>query len=775
MFEKDKIVYSSLPAVPVRGMVALPNNEFKIEVGRDFSKDAITEVEQNYDNYCLLIFQKNLNATIPLEEDLLKCGVVAKLTMKIKLGNGNFKVKFEPVIRAKILQIQSIDPYFLVDFETVPAIQENIDEEMTLIKMVVSKTLESNGAFLNDPKRIIDEITHGVSSDRLADLISFNFKMAENLKFKYVENASINARLTYILQDIERDRYQQEIEGKINQNIKESIDENQKEYILREKMRAIQEELGDKAKKDSDIDKLRQAILDKHMPKSTEDKALYELSRYESTPAASGESGVIRSYLDVLIELPWNEETNDENDIKKAIAKLDETHFGLEKVKERIIEYLSVKLLTNKNPQTILCLVGPPGVGKTTLAISIAQALNRNFVKQSLGGIKDEAEIRGHRRTYLGALPGRIINGMRKAKSINPVFLLDEIDKLGSDYKGDPSAALLEVLDPEQNKNFSDHYLEEPYDLSKVLFIATANYLENVPAPLRDRMEIIELSSYTEIEKFHIAKEHLVEKEKEYNGLPSEKLVITDEALMSMIKFYTREAGVRSLGRLIGKIVRKAITKVLGEKKEIITITNENLESFLGKRRFTNNEAFKTDQIGVVTGLAYTEFGGDTLPVEVTFYKGKGRLTLTGKLGDVMKESAQAALSYVKTNSSRLNIDINMFEEIDVHIHVPEGAVPKDGPSAGVTITTALVSALTNKAVDHQLGMTGEVTLRGRVLPIGGLREKSIAALRSGLKRILIPRDNLRDLDEIPQEVKNALEIIPVDTIDDVLKEAIHA
>ena len=774
MFNKETIENATLPTVPVRGMVALPNNEFKIEVGRDFSKNAITACETEYDNYCLLVFQKNLNTAMPLENDLYEYGVVAKLSMKIKLGNGNFRVKFEPVVRAKVNTIISIDPYFLVNFETKPAYQENLDEEMTLVKMVVSKTLEVNGNFLNDPKKIIDEITKGVNSDRLADLIAFNFKMAENMKYKYLLTSSINTRLTYILQDIEREKYQQELENKINQTIKETIDENQKEYILREKMKAIQEELGDKAKKESEIDDLKKAILAKKMPKNIEEKALYELTRYESVPTASGESGVIRSYLDTLIELPWHEETTDETDINVAIKKLDETHFGLEKVKERIIEYLSVKLLTGKNPQTILCLVGPPGVGKTTLAISVAEALKRNFVKQSLGGVKDEAEIRGHRRTYLGALPGRIINGMRKAKSINPVFLLDEIDKLGADYKGDPSAALLEVLDPEQNKNFSDHYVEEPYDLSKVLFIATANYLENVPAPLRDRMEIIEVSSYTEIEKFHIAKEHLIEKQKELNGLPSEKLVITDEGLMSIIKYYTRESGVRNLDRLIGKIVRKAITKVLGEKKDKIVVGEDNLSDFLGRKIFSNNVAFEKDQIGVVTGLAYTQFGGDTLNVEVTYFKGKGRLTLTGKLGDVMKESAQAAMSYVKTNSEKLHIDSNMFEEIDVHIHVPEGAVPKDGPSAGVTITTAIISALTNKGVDHELGMTGEVTLRGRVLPIGGLKEKSIAALRSGLKKILIPRDNLRDLEDIPQEVKNNLQIIPVDTIDDVIKEAIR-
>jgi ATP-dependent Lon protease len=513
--------------------------------------------------------------------------------------------------------------------------------------------------------------------------------------------------------------------------------------------------------------------MKKKMPKNIEEKALYELSRYQTLPASSGESGVIRTYLDFLVDLPWHEESVDQTDIKKAEAALDSTHFGLEKVKERIIEYLAVKILTGKNPQTILCLVGPPGVGKTSLAQSISTALGRSFVKQSLGGIKDESEIRGHRRTYLGALPGRIMQGMKKAQVVNPVFLLDEIDKLGSDYKGDPSAALLEVLDPEQNKKFSDHYLEEQYDLSKVLFISTANYLGNIPAPLRDRMEIIELSSYTEMEKLNIAKVHLLHKALETHGLDPKKFTIDDDAIMELIRSHTREAGVRQLDRLFGSLIRKAIKIILGDKKENVNITKDNIVSFLGKPRFSNTKAEKTDQVGVVTGLAYTQFGGDTLPVEVTYYEGKGKLVLTGKLGDVMKESAMAALSYVKSNAKKLNISMELFHKNDIHIHVPEGAVPKDGPSAGVTMATAIVSALTNKKVDHFLGMTGEITLRGRVLPIGGLKEKSIAAHRSGLKTIMIPFDNKKDLEDIPDDVKSGLEIIPVQTIEEIITRAL--
>ena len=709
----------------------------------------------------------------PTESNVLSHGVVAKIGIKIKLPNGNFKVKFDPIIRAELLQFQQTDPYFITRFKTMPTVQDNIDQELALVRMLAKQVVDNSKTLLKNPKQSLDAIQKGVSSDKLCDIVSNSLKISENLKFKYIETASLNQRLTYLLEDIEKEKYMGQIENQINMTVKKNIDENQKEYYLREKMRAIQEELGDKAKKESDIEDLKQKILDKKMPANIEEKALYELSRYQTLPASSGESGVIRTYLDFLTDLPWHEESIDETDIKKAEDALDSTHFGLEKVKERIIEYLAVKILTGKNPQTILCLVGPPGVGKTSLAQSIATALGRNFVKQSLGGVKDESEIRGHRRTYLGALPGRIMQGMKKAKVVNPVFLLDEIDKLGFDYKGDPSAALLEVLDPEQNSKFSDHYLEEQYDLSKVLFIATANYLGNVPAPLRDRMEIIELSSYTEIEKLNIANEHLIHKQLETHGLDPKKFNIDDDAVMELIRSYTREAGVRQLDRLFGSLIRKSIKIILGDKKEQVTITEENVKDFLGKARFSNTKAETKDHVGLVNGLAYTQFGGDTLPVEVTYYKGKGSFVLTGKLGDVMKESAQAALSYVKSNAERLGIDMKVFKDNDIHIHVPEGAVPKDGPSAGVTITTAIVSALTGKKVDHFLGMTGEITLRGRVLPIGGLKEKSIAAHRSGLKTIMIPADNKKDLEDIPEDVRKSLEIIPVETVDEIITRAL--
>jgi ATP-dependent Lon protease len=773
MYQANVLTEGILPSIAIRGIAPFPHTDLRIEVGRNVSKKALLEAEKNFDSHVLLLIQENPMHDEPTKTNVLDFGVVARIGIKIKLPNGNYKVKFDPIVRAQLLDITQTEPYFVSRFKTMPTIQDDIDQELALVRMLTKQILDNGKNLLKNGKGAMEAIQKGVSSDKLCDIVASNLKIAEDQKFKYVETASLNERLTYLLEDIEKEKYMSQIENEINMTVKRNIDENQKEYYLREKMRAIQEELGDKVKKESDIEELKERILEKKMPAHIEEKALYELSRYQTLPASSGESGVIRTYLDFLIDLPWHEVSIDETDITKAESALDSTHFGLEKVKERIIEYLAVKILTGKNPQTILCLVGPPGVGKTSLAQSIAKALGRNFVKQSLGGVKDESEIRGHRRTYLGALPGRILQGMKKAKVVNPVFLLDEIDKLGFDYKGDPSAALLEVLDPEQNSKFSDHYLEEEYDLSQVLFIATANYLGNIPAPLRDRMEIIELSSYTEIEKLNIAKEHLIAKQLETHGLSPDKFEATDEAVMELIRSYTREAGVRQLDRLFGSLIRKAIKIILGDKKDKVLITEDNIVEFLGKPRFSNTKAEKDDQVGVVTGLAYTQFGGDTLPVEVTYYKGKGNLVLTGKLGDVMKESAQAALSYVKSNAEKLNIDMDVFHNNDIHIHVPEGAVPKDGPSAGVTITTAIVSALTNKKVDHFLGMTGEITLRGRVLPIGGLKEKSIAAHRSGLKAIMIPMDNKKDLEDIPQDVKDNLEIIPVETIDEIITRAL--
>jgi ATP-dependent Lon protease len=763
----------SLPAVVVRGTIPMPNNDFRIEVGRKLSLKAVEQSEQAFDQYVIILIQKNPLIENPTQEDIEPIGVLAKVSMKIKLPNDAYKIKFNILERVKIKDYFLSEPYFVVDYELLETVKDNMDEEVTLVKMVVSELTQHHQTILQPQSTVLEKIQQGIETDKLVDLVVLNLKSNEQSKYQYLEERHLNKRLKLLLEDIAKQKMIVDLEQKINDEIKRSIDENQKEYYLREKLRAIQNELGDKAKREDEIDELREKILKAKMPRLIEEKALAELSRYQSTPASMAESSVIRTYLDLLIELPWKKSSKDTQDLKKVQDILDENHFGLEKVKERIIEYLAVKMMTKRNPQTILCLSGPPGVGKTSLAISIAEALNRKFVKQSLGGVRDESEIRGHRRTYVGAMAGRIIKGMKEAKTINPVFLLDEIDKMASDYKGDPASAMLEVLDPEQNAKFSDHYLEEPYDLSQVLFITTANYLENVPAPLRDRMEIVELSSYTELEKFEIAKRHLLKKQLKAHGLESSMFKVDDEVIYYIVRHYTREAGVRELNRYIGALIRKTIKTILIDKVGSIHITLDNVETFIGKKRFTHNLADQKEQIGVATGLAYTAFGGDTLPVEVTYYKGNGKLVLTGKLGDVMKESAMTALSFVKSHALDLHINTAIFDENDFHIHVPEGAVPKDGPSAGITMATAIYSAITKQFVQKEVGMTGEITLRGHVLPIGGLKEKAIAAHRSGLKTILIPHDNLRDVEDIPKEVREALTIISVEHVSEVFEKAI--
>lgn len=617
------------------------------------------------------------------------------------------------------------------------------------------------------------ELSKGMGPDVLTDKAIQAFPLTLDRKQQYLETLGINDRLEMLLQDIEKEKKMTEVEQKINETVKERIDQSQKDYYLREKMHAIKEELGDIVQQDKDIENIRKRLEENPYPDYIKAKVKDELSRYEMLPMASGETGIIKTYIDWLMDLPWWQETKDNEDLNLAQSILDEDHYGLEKVKERIMEYLGVKQMTNSLKAPILCLVGPPGVGKTSLAKSVARALNRKFVKMSLGGVRDEAEIRGHRRTYLGALPGRIIQGMKKAQVVNPVFLIDELDKMASDYKGDPSSAMLEVLDPEQNSLFSDHYIEESYDLSKVLFIATANYLENIPPALQDRLEIIQLSSYTEVEKVHIAREHLLPKQLKENGLKPSQLKVSDEILLHLIRYYTREAGVRQLERTIGTICRKTVLAILKDGKKSITLTKKLVKEWLGNEKVDYGKKEKKDQVGTVTGLAYTSFGGDILQIEAQKFEGKGQLILTGQLGDVMKESASIALDYIKAHAKEFGIDPKCFEKIDIHIHVPEGAVPKDGPSAGVTMTTALVSCLNGKPVKANLAMTGEVTLRGNVLPIGGLKEKSLAAHRSGIETILIPKDNSKDLDDIPQEVKDAITFIPVSNCKQVLQNAL--
>ncbi len=757
-----------LPALVTRGVVPLPNNDFRIEVGRPFSLKALDEAEDKYGKYLVLLIQKNPLIDIPTPEDVEEYGVLAKLAMKIKLPNDTYKVKFNIIKRIKVVEYTKTEDVFEVEYEELEEVFDgDIQEVITTVKMITTE-IAKNPTQLLDSQMVLEKIEGETTPDKIADIIAYNLKINELQKYKYVEEPDVLKRLKFILMDINQQKMIVELEEKINAEVKKAIDENQKEYYLRERMKAIQNELGDRAKREEDMERLRKQIGEAGMPKEIEAHALSELSRLQSTSSFMAEANVIQNYLEFIVKLPWYKTSEDRNDLSEVKKILDANHYGLDKVKDRIIEYLSVKIKTNKNPQTILCLVGPPGVGKTSLGISIAEALGRKFVKHSLGGVKDESEIRGHRRTYVGAMPGRILKSMEQAQTVNPVFLLDEIDKLSSDYKGDPASAMLEVLDPEQNSKFSDHYLEVPYDLSQVLFITTANYLENIPAPLRDRMEIVQLTSYTEIEKQQIARNHLLKEQLEAHGITEAEFSITDEAILEIIQYYTREAGVRELARHLGSLIRKAIKKILLEKVEKVEITNKNLEEYLGKHKFIHNLADKKSQVGVVTGLAYTAYGGDTLPVEVTYYKGKGNLVLTGKLGDVMKESAQTALSYIKSKAEEYKIDPNLFLENDFHIHVPEGAIPKDGPSAGITIATAIYSAVTNKLVRNDVGMTGEVTLRGLVLPIGGLKEKSIAADRSGLKTIIIPKENESDIDEIPEEVKAKLEIVLVSEVNEV-------
>ena len=769
MFTSTEKIQAKLPALNIKGIVPIPNNEIRLDIESPAALKALKEAEQ-YQNYIVLVVPKNPIIQDYEQSNMNEIGVVAKVVVNLNAPGNIRRVKVQCIVRCLIREVLQSTPHILVDFETLPSTTNEPEKEYPLLNLVAQELTDENNKFTFENKTAIETLKKGLTSDELSDILAFNIKSDYNSKIKYLNSVDVCERLQKLLEDFKRQKFYSEIENKIDMEVKKNISESQKEYYLREKMKAIQEELGDKAKKESDIEELRTKINDSKMPDSMRSKMLNELNRYATSPSNSAESGIIRTYMDFVMSLPWNEMSDDSNDIVEAKKILDEDHYGLNKVKDRILEYLAVKIMMQKNPQTILCLVGPPGVGKTSLAKSIARALNKKFVKLALGGVKDESEIRGHRRTYIGALPGRILQSMTKAKTNNPVFLLDEIDKMSSDYKGDPTSAMLEVLDSEQNHYFSDHYLEEPYDLSNVFFIATANYLENIPAPLRDRLEIVEVSSYTEFEKFEIAKKHLIDKQLKLHGLSKDVFTITDQAVYAIIQNYTREAGVRELERLIGTIVRRAIKKILMENAKRIDVDAINLEEYLGKIKYIPTKGEEKDQVGVVTGLAYTAYGGDTLPIEVTYYKGSGKLSLTGKLGDVMKESAQAALSYVKANADKFNIDFEMFNTNDIHIHAPEGAIPKDGPSAGVTIATAIISALSNREVRHDIGMTGEITLRGSVLPIGGVREKSIAAHRVGLNKILIPKENLRDLDEVPESVKQNMEIIPIETIDDAVK-----
>lgn len=691
----------------------------------------------------------------------------------LKLPNGTLRVLVEGLHRAEVVEFIEEENVVQVSIKTVTEEVEADLEEKALMRTL----LEHFEQYIKVSKKVSNETFATVADveepGRLVDLIASHLPIKTKQKQEILEIISVKERLHTLISIIQDEQELLSLEKKIGQKVKRSMERTQKEYFLREQMKAIQTELGDKEGKGGEVEELREKIEQSGMPEETMKAALKELDRYEKLPASSAESGVIRNYMDWLLALPWTDATEDMIDLAHSEEILNKDHYGLEKVKERVLEYLAVQKLTNSLKGPILCLVGPPGVGKTSLARSIATSLNRNFVRVSLGGVRDESEIRGHRRTYVGAMPGRIIQGMKKAKSVNPVFLLDEIDKMSNDFRGDPSAALLEVLDPEQNHNFSDHYIEEPYDLSKAMFVATANTLSSIPGPLLDRMEIISIAGYTELEKVHIAREHLLPKQLQEHGLRKGNLQVRDEALLEIIRYYTREAGVRTLERQIAKVCRKVAKIIVTAERKRIVVTEKNVVDLLGKHIFRYGQAEKTDQVGMATGLAYTAAGGDTLAIEVSVAPGKGKLILTGKLGDVMKESAQAAFSYIRSRAEELQIDPNFHEKNDIHIHVPEGAVPKDGPSAGITMATALISALTGIPVSKEVGMTGEITLRGRVLPIGGLKEKTLSAHRAGLTKIILPAENEKDLDDIPESVKENLTFVLASHLDEVLEHAL--
>ncbi|AVP49176.1 endopeptidase La [Williamsoniiplasma luminosum] len=769
MSQKNK-----LPVLITRGVFAYPGTQQTLEVGRAHSKLAIEAAIKEYNSKILVLVQKDSTIDEPEISDTYEVGTIATIDIAKRWKDGTLTITLNAISRAAVEEIEPNSPINLVTVkisDTSSSITEKNKTQaialMTKIKPHLSPLPKQVDEFLTNPNIAL----FSTVVDSLVNIIpTLN---NEQKAVALMEHDPLK-RLQFLIDTFKTPTVKlensTEVENDISRKIKDRMDKQQREYYLREKLRTIKDELGDDGDGDV-IQKYRNRLENEPFPKAIKDKILASISKMESMQGMSAEVNVERNYIDWMMSIPWWEKTDDIEDLKFATEVLNKHHYGLKKVKDRIIEYLAVKQKTNDLKGQIITLVGPPGVGKTSLAKSIAEAIGRNFVKVSLGGVRDEAEIRGHRKTYVGSMPGRIIQTMKRAKVKNPLFLLDEIDKMTSDQRGDPAAAMLEVLDPEQNQEFSDHYIEEPYDLGDVMFIATANYLENIPEALYDRMEIINLSSYTEIEKMHIAKDYLVEKVLKNHSLTPEELEFTDEGLEELIKFYTREAGVRQLERCIQAIARKFIVKLLNQEVTAIKVDKAIIHDYLGKRLFEHTDKEEENAVGVVTGLAYTQFGGDILPIEVNYFPGKGTLTLTGKLGDVMKESASIAFDYVHANYEKFGIDKDIFANNDVHIHVPEGAVPKDGPSAGVTIATAIISALSNRPVSKDIGMTGEITLRGIVLPIGGLREKSISAARSGLKKILIPMKNMKDLDDVPDEVKAVLEIKGIEKYEQTFQE----
>ncbi len=763
---------SKLPAITLRGISVIPGMILHFDISREKSVSAVENAMVS-EQKLFLVTQRQPEKEDPELEDLYRIGVIAQIRQLVKLPGGIIRVMAEGLLRAALVDIDTDASYLMAEVEPAPIKEEQLSDAAreAMCRIVKEKLEEFGGA---NPKAVREFMGGLLVIDGLEELLiqtAGQFPWEYKVKQELLEceyTSHLYDRVVYhLMRELEILKIKQDFQEKV----RVSIDKNQHDYVLREELKVIQEELGEEYG-GSDADTYLEELKKLNADKETKEKIKKEIQRFRVMPGGSQEANVVRTYIETVLELPWRKISRDNQDLSRARTILEEDHYGLEKVKERVLEYLAVRILTKKGTSPILCLVGPPGTGKTSIARSVARALNKKYVRISLGGVRDEAEIRGHRKTYVGAMPGRIAEAMRQAGVANPLMLLDEIDKVSSDYKGDTSSALLEVLDGEQNVKFRDHYLEIPLDLSNVLFIATANTTQTIPKPLLDRMEILEVSSYTENEKFHIAKNYLLPKQLERNGLSKEKLVISDKALERMIHNYTREAGVRGLERRIGEICRKAAREFLEKRKQLIRVNEGNLEKYLGKETFSFEGAGEEAEVGVVRGLAWTSVGGDTLQIEVNVAPGKGNLQMTGQMGDVMKESAQAALSYVRSLSESYEIAADYFEKHDLHLHIPEGAVPKDGPSAGITMATAMLSAVTGKKVRADIAMTGEITLRGRVLPIGGLKEKTLAARMAHMKKVLVPEKNRRDMEELSREITKGLEIVYVKTMEDVIREA---
>ena len=761
----------NMPAVALRGLTILPGMIAHFDISRERSLRAVEEAMEQ-DQKIYLVTQRNVDSEDPTQEDLYQMGIVADIKQVVRLQNDVVRILVDGISRAALLGFTGNEKYLEAEICYCDSNADSLPEDLREAMLLgVREAFHRYAAVVGKiSKELIRQIDQYEDLEKLIDYVTNNLPVSYELKQQVLEAEDINDRYQVIVSLLLSQVEVISIKNELQKKVKVRVDKHQKEYVLREQLGVIREELGENA--DSEADEYEKKLSELDAPDYVKEKTKKEIKRFRNMSSSSSESTVERGYIETVLELPWNKMSVDNKDLDHAAQVLDDDHYGLKDVKERILEFLAVRNLTSKGESPIICLVGPPGTGKTSIARSIASALEKKYVRISLGGVRDEAEIRGHRKTYIGAMPGRIVNGLRQAGVSNPLMLLDEIDKVSSDYKGDTSAALLEVLDSEQNCKFRDHYIEMPVDLSEVLFIATANEVSGIPKPLLDRMELIEVSSYTENEKFHIAKEHLVEKQKSKNGIKKEQLTITDGALKDIIRLYTREAGVRSLERTIGKLCRKAAREIFKDSEAAVKVTKTNLKTYLGNPKYSPEKKNDHAEVGIVRGLAWTSVGGVTLEVEVNVLPGKGELVLTGKLGDVMKESAQAALSYVRSISEGYGIDAEFYTKHDIHIHIPEGAVPKDGPSAGITMATAMLSAITDRAVKADVAMTGEITLRGRVLPIGGLKEKLLAAKVIGIKTVCIPKDNEKDLEEISKEITDGMEIVPVERFSQVEKIA---